>query len=60
MRKWGKAMKMYLAQDGVRLVGKAWEVRRQLKEMCRPAAEKTLLTQLVSERTAAGKHERNR
>ncbi|MBO9129796.1 Z-ring formation inhibitor MciZ [Bacillus sp. 165] len=25
-------MKIYIAKDRIRLVGKAWEVRRQLKE----------------------------
>jgi spore germination cell wall hydrolase CwlJ-like protein len=53
-------MKMYIAQDGVRLVGKAWEVRHKLKEMSQTHSKKTLLAQLVSGPAHPVKYEGNR
>lgn len=53
-------MKMYIAQDGMRLVGKAWEIRHKLKEMSQPHSKKTLLAQLVSGPAAPVNQKRNR
>ncbi|MCL6458545.1 MAG: Z-ring formation inhibitor MciZ [Gorillibacterium sp.] len=47
-------MKMYVAQDGFRMVGKAWEIRNKLKEITHPnnKTEEPLIS-LLSKRTGA-------
>ena len=47
-------MKMYVAQNGVRMVGKAWEVRNKLKEITNEfeKSHEPLIT-LLSKRTSA-------
>ncbi|MBC8080264.1 MAG: Z-ring formation inhibitor MciZ [Gorillibacterium sp.] len=45
-------MKMYMAQDGFRMVGKAWEVRNKLREVTKECGSRQEpLSTLLSRRT---------
>ncbi|PZD93456.1 hypothetical protein DNH61_22800 [Paenibacillus sambharensis] len=53
-------MKQYLDDKGLRLVGKAWEIRHQLRKLTGPAADSRKLREMLGKPAGPAVSELNR